>query len=331
MTIEQRSASNGIAFDERDENLARYLGLNPNSPADRAMVAVARHYDLDPLLKHVIVIPKGGVYLTRDGLLHIAHRSGQLDGIVVDQAPVLVDGEWVARVSIYRKDMRHPFTYPGRYPVNGGNKQYAQEMALKAAEAHALRRAFDINGIPVYDETRPVEARDDSDQQQRPSGADRMRDALASAPPAPEQPKAEGFEPEGITQPQIRKMGVLMKEAGLTDRDEALAYVAKVIGRQIGSRNELTKAEAIRVINALEQPPVGEPPTDDVVDAEIVDDDPDALWRQILNVAETRRGWTPAQVQADFKESMGLDSGEAAAAELQAYLRQVSTGEQVPA
>ncbi len=134
-----------------------YLGLNPDDPKSQAVVAVAQRYDLDPLLKHVIVIPKGGVYITRDGLLHVAHRSGQLDGIVVEQEPKLSeDGkEWTARVSVYRKDMRHPFTFPGRYAVNGGNREYAQEMALKAAEAHALRRAFDVTGLPALDEQRP--------------------------------------------------------------------------------------------------------------------------------------------------------------------------------
>lgn len=145
------------AFDKTDRQIVQYLGLDPNRPADRAAVAVCNAYGFDPVLKHVVVIPKGGVYVTRDGLLHVAHRSGQLDGIVVEQFPTLENGEWVAVVSVYRKDMRHPFKFPGRYPANGGNRQYAQEMALKAAESHALRRAFDITGLPTMDERRPDE------------------------------------------------------------------------------------------------------------------------------------------------------------------------------
>src|SRR5690606_1340720 len=39
--------------------------------------------------------------------------------------------------------------------VSGGNRDYAQEMAMKAAEAHALRRAFDVTGLPALDEQRP--------------------------------------------------------------------------------------------------------------------------------------------------------------------------------
>lgn len=149
------------AFDQNDEALLRYLALDPRDPKSRAVVAVCRRYSFDPLLKHVIVIPKGGVYITRDGLLNAAHRSGQFDGMVVEQDPTFNrdTGEWVAKVTVYRKDMSHGFTYPGRYPASGGNKQYAPEMALKCAEAHALRRAFDITGLPTLDEQKADEAR----------------------------------------------------------------------------------------------------------------------------------------------------------------------------
>lgn len=151
------------AFDPHNEQIVKYLGLDPRDPKSVAVVAVARRYDLDPLLKHVILIASGGkanVYITRDGLLHVAHQSGQLDGIVVEQEPALSDDkrEWVARVSVWRKDMGHPFTYPGRYPVGGSNKEYAQEMALKAAESHALRRAFAVAGLPAIDEQRAERA-----------------------------------------------------------------------------------------------------------------------------------------------------------------------------
>jgi hypothetical protein len=146
------------AFDDQDTEMARMLGLDPRDVRSRAAVLIARAYDLDPLMKHVVVIPKAGPYITRDGLLHVAHRSGQLDGIVVDQEPLLTDdGCWFARVSVWRKDMRHPFTFPGRYPAKGGNEKYAPEMALVRAESHALRRAFAIVGLPSYDESVDVD------------------------------------------------------------------------------------------------------------------------------------------------------------------------------
>lgn len=189
MTITQHTenVARGVAVEPG--KVLSYLGLNPSDPRSQAVVAVAQRYDLDPLLKHVIVIPKGGVYITRDGLLHVAHRSGQLDGIVVEQEPTLSeDGrEWVSRVSVYRKDMGHPFTFPGRYPVNGGNRDYAQEMSLKAAEAHALRRAFDVTGLPAFDEQRP-------EPQQQPARSGGLGAALAEQQPA-EQVEPEADEP----------------------------------------------------------------------------------------------------------------------------------------
>lgn len=59
-------------------------------------------------------------------------------------------------------------------------------------------------------------------------------------------------EPEGITSAQLRKLGASMREHGLTERDEALAYVAAIIGREVSSRNDLTKVEAGQVIDALD-------------------------------------------------------------------------------
>lgn len=260
------------AFTPEDEQLVAYLGLNPRDPKSRAVVAVCRRYSFDPVLKHVIVIPKGGVYITRDGLLNAAHRSGQFDGMVVEQDPTLDEaaGEWVAKVSVYRKDMRFPFTYPGRYPAKGGNQQYAPEMALKCAEAHALRRAFDITGLPTLDEQKADDARRPS----RPAPTPQFTQQRPE--PAPEQPRPQEQQPVDvsdaevvedepddpaaarITDTQRRAMLASFSEAGFdTDARSAegkaarLAYIGKTIGREIESTNDLTQDEASLVIDAL--------------------------------------------------------------------------------
>lgn len=236
-----------------------YLGLNPSDPKSQAAVSVAQRYDLDPVLKHVIVIPKGGVYITRDGLLHIAHRSGQLDGIVVEQEPTLSeDGrEWVCRVSVYRKDMGHPFTFPGRYPAAGGNRDYPQEMALKAAEAHALRRAFDVTGLPALDEQRPVV------QAVKATGIGAVLEA-DSKPVDAEVVVVDDLEtpPEPLLLATSSKLAKAMYAGinglGVTDADR-LPFIVSVIGREIGSTKEMTEQEARKVlaeidaINTVEQ------------------------------------------------------------------------------
>lgn len=162
------------------------------------------------------------------------------------------------------------------------------------------------------------------------AGADRARQALGVSPtPEPEaDAEAAATTPDGITAAQIRKLGVAMKEAGLTDRDNALAYVAGVIGRTVESRNDLTKAEASQVIDALEG-------GDDAVDAELVETpsgsnelDADAVWNSIAETGD-QLGWQPEQLAEDFKNRMGMIPDEAAAPELQAYLELIQA--EVPA
>lgn len=105
-------------------------------------IEMARRYRLELPLRHLIPI-EGKPFITRDGLLHVAHMSGQLDGIVLEEEGETGPGAWWAVVSVYRKDMKHPFKYRGRY--SGPNKKFGPEMAVKCAEAMCLRRAFDVS------------------------------------------------------------------------------------------------------------------------------------------------------------------------------------------
>lgn len=130
----------------RMSDLLKAIGINASDPVHQAALLACEKYDLDPLRKEVIVIPRSGPYVTRDGYLRVAHRSGQLDGIVIeDEAETPT--HWTARAAVYRKDMRFPFTYTGRYPKAGQNKQFGVEMAITRAERTALSRAFPVEGM----------------------------------------------------------------------------------------------------------------------------------------------------------------------------------------
>lgn len=131
-------------------DVLRYLGLDPSNIEARALVLLCSRYRLDPLLGHVAVIrTKHGqkVYVTRDGLLAVAHRSGMLNGIVVEEERrASDDGGWTAIVSVYVKGCEYPFTYGAQCrdtedPARAGN---GPEMALARAERRALRRAFSV-------------------------------------------------------------------------------------------------------------------------------------------------------------------------------------------
>lgn len=76
--------------------------------------------------------------------------------------------------------------------------------------------------------------------------------------------------------------------------------------------------------------PAAEPDADGVVDAEIVDDGPqaDAVWQQIVKTAADV-GWGTSQLRQDFIDRMGMPPDVAAATELQAYLELLAA--EVPA
>lgn len=102
---------------------------------------------------------------------------------------------------------------------------------------------------------------------EQPTGGTRRMSRPVRAVPDPAETASAEDEPvdaelveDGITSAQLKKMGAAMREAGLTDRADALAYVAGVIGREVTTRNDLTKDEASRVIDALEDPRLGDEP-----------------------------------------------------------------------
>jgi hypothetical protein len=80
---------------------------------------------------------------------------------------------------------------------------------------------------------------------------------LEDAPMAPEADEADEPEPAddepGVTAAQLKNIGRLMTKADITERAHALAYVAKTVGRKVGSRKELTVTEASALIEALMQ------------------------------------------------------------------------------
>jgi phage recombination protein Bet len=131
-------------------------------PEFKIFVATARLLGLNPMLKQVWCVKNENrpdlpaqIYASRDGFLAIAHRSGQFDGM---QSGVKKNdqGEDVGWCRIYRRDMSHPFEVEIlRSEYDTGKSLWQtkpQTMTVKVAEAHCLRRAFDICGVYTPDE-----------------------------------------------------------------------------------------------------------------------------------------------------------------------------------
>lgn len=83
-------------------------------------------------------------------------------------------------------------------------------------------------------------------------------DGKAASAPAPRQqqaapPKAEPRNPNQCTEPQVKKLQVLANEKGYTQRDKRLALWAEILGRDVSTANDMTKAEAAKVIDHMEK------------------------------------------------------------------------------
>lgn len=154
----------------------------------RLVVLLAQRYGLDPALKHVEVIPRGGglqPYITADGWRFIADRSGELDGITF--ADVSRGGSgWRATALVWKKGCGHPFE--GRAGAGDAEKLDDPEaMAMTRATRRALRNAFAASIVPEVERLAVVVEVDDEEP-----GAD-----VAASTPGPTGAAA----PEGTATP----------------------------------------------------------------------------------------------------------------------------------
>ncbi|MBO0816565.1 MAG: hypothetical protein J2P30_15665 [Actinobacteria bacterium] len=216
------------AFGPPDQvRILQLLGLDPRNPLAHAVVAVCDRYGLDPLLGHVIILPRSNKpYITRDAYLDVAHRSGVFNGIEISGPRR--DGaerEWACSASVYRKDMDRPFTYPGRAGLDLEN---GPEMAIARAERRALKRAFNL---PT-----PVGFAEDAEE-----------DRLPAAQPG--QPAGAAAAPGKLTAEQRGEIQALFRQTGVSDTSAARARVLREWGYP--STANLSEQQADEVIARL--------------------------------------------------------------------------------
>lgn len=157
---------------------------------------------------------------------------------------------------------RAGYTNNAKYKTDPRSMLYARasgDVARRIAPDALLGLAYNAEELELDPEVAPSQVVTAAVFQPAPAPQ------IEPGPPDPVEREPEpAAEPpvEMITTAQLRKIGAAMKEMGLTGREEALGYVKASIGRDIASRNELTKVEAGMVIDALEDDlaePVTEP------------------------------------------------------------------------
>jgi hypothetical protein len=159
MTISRHDNNTVVSFDTHAA--LHYLGYDPDDPKAQAVVALCTRYELDPFANHIIVLPNRPYpYVTRDGHLWLAHRSGQFDGMeTLEQWTTENPWNCYAKVAVWRKDMSHPFIYIGRAPLKVFSRKrnediwddQADKKAVANAEVRALKRAFPLQLPSIID------------------------------------------------------------------------------------------------------------------------------------------------------------------------------------
>ena len=275
-------------FSDKQIAALRQMGVKDATNGD---LAVFFHHcartGLDPFAKQIYMIgrwsregTKQTIQVGIDGFRLVARRACDRTGESLGYEDTLwcgEDGQWTevwtsseppvaAKVVVLRGGLRYPAVahwneYVQTNKDGTPNSMWARMRAnqlAKCAEALALRKACpqDLSGIYTDDEI-PVER---PQNHRRPPG-EALREA-AGLTPAPE-PEVVDADPSDVTdaevvpdvpmisRPQSQKMHALFNEKGFKDRDDALAYVATVVDREVSTTNDLTRDDASKVIESL--------------------------------------------------------------------------------
>lgn len=144
-------ASNNLAVytPEKQREVIELMGFKGTPQHTTLLFQLAEHYQLDPLIKEISLIPGKGPFIGVWGRIHIAQRSGMLDGFEADEE-THEDGLYIVRCIVWRKDMGHPAAKVKGRVRDSEKKDWPWEIARARAVRAAFGYAFNIHD--TYDD-----------------------------------------------------------------------------------------------------------------------------------------------------------------------------------
>lgn len=152
--------------------------------------------------------------------------------------------------------------------LTGKHNWKAQPQAMLVARATAecarLIASDAILGIPYASEELDDGIEPTPVEEVKPPRRTAQRAPRPVAEPVPDpepsfdEPSTVDDAPEPITAPQQRKLHALLRDRGLGEREAGLAEISSILLRDVASTKDLTKLDAMTVIDALEAAPVAE-------------------------------------------------------------------------
>lgn len=190
---------------EKQKEVLSLLGISGPSNHIELLFQLGEKYQLDILTKEITLIPKKGPFIGVWGRLHIAHRSGKLDGLEMDDEWE-TDKHYCVRVIVWRRDMGRPAAKViGRVGKHEGSKKddgtfVPKEWPMEIARARGLRAglgfAFSIHD--AYDHA------DEDDDGQWVAAPDERVDANGTVVQAAVAPEGEVTTPAPAAKKQRR-------------------------------------------------------------------------------------------------------------------------------
>lgn len=154
-----------------------------------------------------------------------------------------------------REDGEYPLPDRGSPQALGAAITYGRRYCLCAVTGVASEE--DDDGVAAEAEAAtkkgtaqratPRQAKPHQAQEAPPKGPTAQR-KQAQPPPLP----TDG-DPDQITGPQLAKLAIMFNEVGWTEREDKLRAASTVVGRQLGSSKDLTKAEASGLMDLLKE------------------------------------------------------------------------------
>lgn len=148
------------------------------------------------------------------------------------------DGEYPLPQAGTPQALGSAITYGRRYTLcamTGIAPEDDDDGAAAEAEASARRGTAQRSSRPRQN------------QAAQPPAQGRTAKRAAAPPPLP------GEDENKVTPKQLGLIGTLMTKADITDRDQRLRWVGDLIGREVESSKDLSKAEASKVIEELQR------------------------------------------------------------------------------
>lgn len=190
------SSNNVVLYDDTQRReIAQLMGFKGTPQQIELLFRLAERYNLDPLTKEISLVPGSGAFVGVWGRLHVAHRSGLLDGLEADQEEE-DDRYYKVRCVVWRKDMSRPAAKVIGRVAKSENKQWPIEIARARAIRAALGYAFSIHD--TYDQ--------DGGDDWTPPPDERLQATVIDVPDAADTPREEEPHKQAATRTPAKRV-----------------------------------------------------------------------------------------------------------------------------